>query len=46
MVSDGEDATYVIDALGEALLVYRRSPFQLIRRVHLGRRTVCDRLRS
>lgn len=36
MVTDGKDATYVVDALGEALLVYRRSPFQLIRRVHLG----------
>ena len=36
MVTDGKDATYVIDALGEALLVYRRVPFQLIRRVHLG----------
>jgi hypothetical protein len=36
MVTDGKDATYVIDSLGEALLVYRRSPFQLIRRVHLG----------
>lgn len=36
MVTDGKDATYVIDAEGEALLVYRRSPFQLIRRVHLG----------
>jgi hypothetical protein len=36
MVTDGKDATYVIDRLGEALLVYRRSPFQLIRRVHLG----------
>ena len=35
MVTDGKDATYVIDALGEALLVYRRTPFQLIRRVHL-----------
>jgi hypothetical protein len=36
MVTDGKDATYVIDAKGEALLVYRRRPFQLIRRVHLG----------
>lgn len=36
MVTDGKDALYVIDSLGEALLVYRRSPFQLIRRVHLG----------
>jgi len=36
MVTDGQDATYVIDRLGEALLVYRRAPFQLIRRVHLG----------
>lgn len=36
MVTDGKDATYVVDSLGEALLVYRRTPFQLIRRVHLG----------
>ncbi|MBE2315244.1 hypothetical protein DVA67_004615 [Solirubrobacter sp. CPCC 204708] len=36
MVTDGKDATYVVDSLGEALLVYRRRPFQLIRRVHLG----------
>jgi hypothetical protein len=36
LATDGKDATYVIDSLGEALLVYRRSPFQLIRRVHLG----------
>lgn len=36
MVTDGKHATYVIDAKGEALLVYRRRPFQLIRRVHLG----------
>jgi hypothetical protein len=36
MATDGKDATYVIDSLGEALLVYRRTPFQLIRRVHLG----------
>lgn len=36
MVTDGKDGTYVIDAKGEALLVYRRSPLQLIRRVHLG----------
>lgn len=35
MVTDGKDALYVIDSLGEALLVYRRAPFQLIRRVHL-----------
>lgn len=36
MVTDGKDAAYVVDALGEALLVYRRVPLQLIRRVHLG----------
>jgi hypothetical protein len=36
MVTDGKDGTYVVDAKGEALLVYRRSPLQLLRRVHLG----------
>ena len=35
MVTDGKDATYVTDALGDALLVYRRPPFELIRRVHV-----------
>ncbi|MDA0184417.1 hypothetical protein OJ997_29200 [Solirubrobacter phytolaccae] len=35
MVTDGKDATYVVDSKGDALLVYRRSPFQLIRRVHI-----------
>lgn len=35
LVSDGKDAMYVVDSEGDALLVYRRSPFQLIRRVHI-----------
>ena len=35
LVSDGKDAIYVVDSEGDALLVYRRSPLKLIRRVHV-----------
>lgn len=36
VVTDGVELLWVTDLLGDALLVYRLRPFQLIRRVHLG----------
>jgi hypothetical protein len=36
LASDEADLFYVIDALGQALLVYHLHPLELVRRVHLG----------
>jgi hypothetical protein len=36
LASDNVDVFYVIDALGESLLVFHQAPLELIRRVHLG----------
>jgi hypothetical protein len=36
IASDLVDVFYVVDSLGESLLVYHQQPLELIRRVHLG----------
>jgi len=36
LATDGVDILYVIDAVGESLLVYHQKPFEVLRRVHLG----------
>ena len=36
LATDGVDVLYVIDSLGESLLVYHQKPFEPLRRVHLG----------
>jgi hypothetical protein len=36
LATDGVALLYVVDSVGESLLVYHLRPFELIRRVHLG----------
>ncbi len=36
LASDDVDVFYVVDALGESLLVFHQTPLELLRRVHLG----------
>jgi hypothetical protein len=36
LATDLVDILYVVDSLGESLLVYHQHPFELLRRVHLG----------
>jgi hypothetical protein len=36
LATDLVDILYVVDALGESLLVYHQKPLELLRRVHLG----------